>query len=75
MSDERKADALDDLRSTSDAVLDNIDGLRQVEEERAELDADDPRRGTLAERASEYARELRDTTRAETDLVREVTRD
>ena len=75
MSENRKPDALDDLRATSDAVLDDIENLRQIEEERSELDATDPRRQALDEQAGDSARELLTATRAETDLAREVSRD
>ena len=75
MSEDKRAEAVDDLRSTSDAVLEEIDHLRRIEEERVTLPVQDERRLTLNREAKQSAQQLQVEARAESDLAEELSED
>jgi hypothetical protein len=69
-ADERAA--AEDLRSTGDSIRADIRSLSDVEEEKRDLDADDPKVDGLSEQAVALANRIARQARAERQLSEEI---
>jgi len=61
----------DDLKATGETITAEAERLTDVEQEKATLEADDPRMTELSAEAERLAQRLVPLTAAETDLVAE----
>jgi hypothetical protein len=66
------ADVDDDLRATTETIAAEAERLTAVEQEKATLEADDPRMTDLSAEAERLAQRIVPLTAAETDLVAEA---
>jgi hypothetical protein len=62
----------DDLRTTSDAVVDGTDKLRALEETKRQLEPEDPARVRAAEEIASIGRRLSDATALELELAKQA---
>ena len=69
------SEPIDKLKLTSDAVLTDVEKLRQLEQKRRAMDPDDPTRAVVDAEARRAATDLVNSASAETDLAEEVTED
>jgi hypothetical protein len=69
---ERLSDAESDFQATSEDVAADAARLRSIEEEKARLDPDDPRRAELSEEAALLAEAIRRKTSVELELESEI---
>ena len=69
------SEPVEKLKLTSDAVLTDVEKVRQLEQKRRALDPDDPMRDVLDAEAQRAATDLVDSASAETDLAEAVTED
>ena len=67
-----RGDARQDLKATSDAIVDDISRLSAIENEKIALDAEDPKVDELSNQAIEVANRLSGETRAERALSEEL---
>jgi hypothetical protein len=65
----------DDLKSTGEAIRGDADRLKQIEEAKAALDADDPRVVELSEDAQKMAHRVHRETMVESHLADRVASD
>jgi hypothetical protein len=66
------SDPEEDLRATAEAIADDAARLAAIEEEKAGLDADDPRMVELSVEGERLARAIVPKTQAELDLAEEA---
>ena len=66
------SDPEEDLRATAEAIADDATRLAAIEEEKAGLDADDPRMVELSVEGERLARAIVPKTQAELDLAEEA---
>ena len=59
----------DDFQATVENIAQDAKELEEIEREKADLDAADPRATTLSKRAEEIAEQLHHKTMAERDLT------
>ena len=69
---DRKRDAQDDLRTTTEANRADARRVHEIEEQKSELAPDDPRVDELSHEAARVADRLQRTTRIEEDLAAEI---
>jgi hypothetical protein len=62
----------EDLRTTSDAIVDAVGRLGRLEARKRKLDPDDGQRIGLSEKIAEVGRRLSEATAAEVELAREA---
>jgi hypothetical protein len=65
----------DKMKLTSDAVLTDVEKLRQLEQKRRAMDPNDPARAVVGAEAQRTATDLVGSATAETELAEEVTED
>jgi hypothetical protein len=66
------SDGEDDLRATSESILDDATRLKALEEQKAGLPADDPRVAELSREIEELARQLAEKATVERVLTDEL---
>jgi hypothetical protein len=66
------SDLHDDLRSTEDSIRHDADRLKDVEDEKAATDPEDPQVRQLSEEAERLAASLHDKTTAERELSERI---
>ena len=62
----------DDLRTVNDALTEDVERLKEIEQEKAQLDTRDPRLQELAAESVRIAERLRIGTQAQEGLAREA---
>lgn len=62
----------EDLRTTSDAIVDAVGRLGRLEARKRKLDPEDGQRVSLSEKVAELGRRLGEATAAEVELAREA---
>ncbi|HET9346454.1 MAG TPA: hypothetical protein VFO05_12215 [Candidatus Limnocylindrales bacterium] len=65
-------DAEEDLRATSESIQDDADRLKALEEEKADVEAGDPRLSTLSDEAERLAHSIAAKTTVERVLSDEL---
>ena len=66
------SDLHEDLRSTEDSIRHDADRLKDLEDEKAATDPDDPQIRQLSEEAEHVAARLHDKTTAERELTERI---
>jgi hypothetical protein len=65
----------DDLRTTSDAILDRADMLKDLEEAKRGLEPEDPELARVAGEIAEIGRQLEKATAAELELTQQLAKE
>jgi len=65
-------DPKEDLRSTEESIMEDAEALRDMERDKSELDASDPRVGELSDRIKRKTADLDAKAAAEQELAEEV---
>lgn len=63
------SDVQDDFRSTAESIAQDAQIIERIEDEKASLDANDPRASDLSNQVAALAEQLHDKSLAERDLV------
>jgi hypothetical protein len=66
------SDLDDDLHVTAEAIGDDAARIKEIEQEKATLDADDPRMVELSEESERLARAMVPKAKAESDIAHEA---
>ena len=62
-------DPQDDLRATAESIAQDAQIIERIEDEKADMDADDPRASELSNAVENLAAQLHEKTRVERDIV------
>jgi hypothetical protein len=71
-SDGPPGEVAQDLKATTDSILEDLRRLEAVEDEKQHLDAEDPATDRLSAEAVELAGRIERETKAEQQLAREI---